>query len=240
MLSIAQNRLLALCSMVAAGAAVVVADEILGVGLEIAVGVLHQPQVRRLADEHALIEHLERARQHQLVGEHRALVHHAVAVRVFEDGDVVDRLARIRAVRLRHEARHLEHPHAARRRRSRSRSDRPRAAPSRPARRDSRAAGRRSSAPPPPTASGAFSGVLRAAAGGHAACFCLARRATLHERQPRRAPTDGDASAARVVRMRMFGLIRSSERLLLRPASAAPPSRESSPARPRPGSCSVT
>ena len=66
------------------GPAVGVADQILGVGLEVAVGVLHQPEVRRLADEHALIQDLERARQHQLVGEDGALVHHAVAVGVFQ------------------------------------------------------------------------------------------------------------------------------------------------------------
>ncbi len=33
--------------------------------LQIAVRVAHQPDVRRLADEHAAVEHLDRARHHE-------------------------------------------------------------------------------------------------------------------------------------------------------------------------------
>jgi hypothetical protein len=70
--------------------------------------------LRRLPDEcPAAPERLDRARQDELVGEDRPLVHHAVAVGVLDHHDVVDRLVRVLAGRIRHETRHLEDPHAA-------------------------------------------------------------------------------------------------------------------------------
>ena len=66
-------------------------DELLGVGLQIAVGVAREPEVRRLGDEHAAVEHLQRARQHEAVEEDRLLVHLAVAVRVLEHDDAAGR-----------------------------------------------------------------------------------------------------------------------------------------------------
>ena len=53
MLSIAQNSALALCSMLPSRVAERVGDELLRVRLQVAVRVLHQPEVRRLADQHA-------------------------------------------------------------------------------------------------------------------------------------------------------------------------------------------
>ena len=91
-------------------AAVGIADELLRVGLEIAVGVLHQPQVRWLSDQDAVVGHLDRSRQHQLVREHGPLVHDAVAILIFQDDNVVDRLARVHRVRFGHEPGHLENP----------------------------------------------------------------------------------------------------------------------------------
>ena len=58
-----------------------VGDELLGVGAQVAVGVAGEPEVGRLADEHAAIEHLQRPRQNQLVEEDRLLVHLPVVVR---------------------------------------------------------------------------------------------------------------------------------------------------------------
>ena len=60
-----------------------------------------------------MIEHLQRARHRQLVGEHRLLVHLAVAVGVLEDADAVERLLRVPAGRVRQEGQHLEHPQPA-------------------------------------------------------------------------------------------------------------------------------
>ena len=127
--------------------AVGVDDEVLGVGLEVAVGVFHQPQVRRLADEHAVIEHLQGARHRQLVGEHGLLVHRAVAVRVFQHADPVERLARVPPGRVGQEGQHLEHPQPAVRDRSPSGSATRSSVPRRRARREIPAAWRRSSSP---------------------------------------------------------------------------------------------
>ena len=72
--------------------AVRVGDQFPAVHLEITVRVAHQPEVRRLPDQHAVIENLQRTSQHQAIGEHRALVHLAVGVRVLEDDDPAERL----------------------------------------------------------------------------------------------------------------------------------------------------
>ncbi len=89
------------------------ADKLPGVRLQIAVRVPHEPEVWRFANENAVCEHLEGARQHELVGKDGAFVHHAVVVRILQHREVVNRLARVHRVCLRREAGHLEHPHAA-------------------------------------------------------------------------------------------------------------------------------
>ena len=67
-------------------------DEVFPVTPEIAIRVAHQPDVRGLAHEHALLENLHRQRLDQAVGEHRAPVHDAIAVRVLEHDDAADGL----------------------------------------------------------------------------------------------------------------------------------------------------
>ncbi len=71
---------------------VLIRNELLAIGPQIAVGVLKQPEVRRLCDEHAAIEHFQPARQDEAVLKHRALVHAAVVVRVFEHHNLADGL----------------------------------------------------------------------------------------------------------------------------------------------------
>ena len=93
--------------------AVAVAHQGLAVRLEVAVGVTRQPQVRRLADQHALVEHLQRARQDQPIDEHRLLVHPAVAIGVLEHADAAERRALVGRGEILHVAEHLDHPHAA-------------------------------------------------------------------------------------------------------------------------------
>ena len=93
--------------------AVVVADQILRIGFEIAVGVAREPEVRRFRDENAAIQNLDRARQDQLVEKDRPLVHLAVVVLILEDGDATERFSRICARRVRHEPQHLDDPQPA-------------------------------------------------------------------------------------------------------------------------------
>ena len=93
--------------------AVVVADEILRVGFEVAIGVAREPEVRRFRDENAAIEDLDRARQDQLVEKDRPLVHLAVVVLILEDRDATERFSRICARRVRHEPEHLDDPQPA-------------------------------------------------------------------------------------------------------------------------------
>ena len=95
-------------------AAVELGDLLLGVHLQIAVRVLHQPGIRRLADQDPVIEHLERTRQDEAVGEDRALVHHAVPVGVLEHDDLADGLHEgLGGREIRHEAGHFHDPDAA-------------------------------------------------------------------------------------------------------------------------------
>ena len=75
--------------------AVVVADEILRVGFEVAISVAREPEVRRFRDENAAIQDLDRARQDQLVEKDRPLVHLAVVVLILEDSDATERFSRI-------------------------------------------------------------------------------------------------------------------------------------------------
>ena len=73
----------------------------------------HQPDVGRLGDQHAAVEDLDRSREHQPIGEDRALVHAAVGIGVFEHDDAADRLVLVRAGQIGHEAGHLDDPEPA-------------------------------------------------------------------------------------------------------------------------------
>jgi hypothetical protein len=93
--------------------AIRVGDELLRVGLEVAVGVLHQPEIRRLANQDTMIEHRQRARKNESVREDRPLVHRAVVVGVFEDDDSTDRIVLPGRLDVVHITRHLDDPEAA-------------------------------------------------------------------------------------------------------------------------------
>ena len=95
-------------------ASVLIGDELLLVHLQVAVGVLHQPHVRRLGDQHAGIEDLQRSGEDQVVGKDRALVHAAVVIGVFEHDDLADRLhERFGSLKIRDEPWHLDDPEAS-------------------------------------------------------------------------------------------------------------------------------
>ncbi len=93
--------------------AVVVGDELFRIGAEIAVRVAGEPQVGRFGDQHTVRQHFERARQHQLVEEHRLLVHPPVIIEILEDADPSERLALAGRGDVRHVAEHLDYPHAS-------------------------------------------------------------------------------------------------------------------------------
>ena len=91
-----------------------VLDHFLGVGLEIAVGVAGLDQIRRLADQGAIvIQDLEGARQHQLVQEDGALVEDAVAIGILKDHDIADRLGHVDHLLADGIALHFDHPEPA-------------------------------------------------------------------------------------------------------------------------------
>ena len=69
----------------------VAAQHLASVGLQVAVGIAGQDQLRRRDDEHAVLEHLHRARLDQSVEEHGARVGAAVVVGVLEHDDLPDR-----------------------------------------------------------------------------------------------------------------------------------------------------
>jgi hypothetical protein len=88
--------------------------QLLRVHPQVAVGVAHQPDIRRLPDERAAIEHLQRSGEDQPVGEDRAFVHHAVVVRVLEHHDAADRVhVGFRCGKVGHEPGHFDDPEAA-------------------------------------------------------------------------------------------------------------------------------
>ena len=89
---------------------VAVGNEFLRVHAQIAIGVAHQPHIRRFRHEDAAVEHLQRSCQHQVIGEHRPLVHPAVAIRVFEDDDAADGVVFVGAADVCHEPGHLDGP----------------------------------------------------------------------------------------------------------------------------------
>jgi len=88
-------------------------DQLFRVHLEIAVGVVHQPQVRWFRDEHAAIEDLDRPRQDEAIGEHGSLVHPAVTVDILQHHDASDRFVFVGTGEIRHESGHLNHPQPA-------------------------------------------------------------------------------------------------------------------------------
>jgi hypothetical protein len=90
---------------------VLVRHHFLRVDLQVAVRVAHEPQLAWLADEDPAIEHLERAGQYQPVRKDRALVHHAVVVRVLEHRDVADWIQiGFRCLQIAHVPGHLDDP----------------------------------------------------------------------------------------------------------------------------------
>ena len=94
--------------------AVPVRHELAAVGMEVAVGVVHQPQVWRLPDQHAVFQHLESPCEHETVGEDGPLVHGAVMIGVFEHHHSADRVhVRFRRDERLDESWHLDDPDAA-------------------------------------------------------------------------------------------------------------------------------
>src|SRR5262245_59884787 len=75
----------------AAGVAVVGSDLRLNVGFAVAVRVLHEPEVRRGADEYAALDDRDGTRQHQVVRKYRLLVVLPVVIRILKNGDLSDR-----------------------------------------------------------------------------------------------------------------------------------------------------
>ena len=88
-------------------------DKVFPVASEIAIRVAHQPDVRGLAHEHALLEDLHRQRLDQAVGEHRAPVHGAIAVRVLEHDDAADGLVLAGRPDIAHVAGQLDGPESS-------------------------------------------------------------------------------------------------------------------------------
>ncbi len=82
---------------IAVEAAVAIGDEFLGVHPQIAVRVVHQPDVRRFGDEDSAIEYFQRSREHEVIGKYGSLVHATVVVRVLEDDDASDWIVLVRA-----------------------------------------------------------------------------------------------------------------------------------------------
>ena len=69
-------------------------DQVTGIGLVVAVGVLEEHQVRLLSDVNPAVAEFDSGRDVKLVGENRLFVGFTVAVGILEDQDlVVDRLA---------------------------------------------------------------------------------------------------------------------------------------------------
>ena len=90
------------------------ADLLLGVHPQIAVGVFHQPDIRRFVHEDAVIERLHGTRLHESIREDGALVHPAVVVGILEHGDPADRIQiRFRVREIAHVFRILDHPESA-------------------------------------------------------------------------------------------------------------------------------
>ena len=86
----------------------------LAVGDKIAIGVACLPQRGRLTDQRAAIcQHLEGARQHQLVGKHGALVVNPVIVGVVQHDQAVDRLQAVFHGQIVRPARQFHHPQPA-------------------------------------------------------------------------------------------------------------------------------
>jgi hypothetical protein len=95
------------------GIAVIVRDQLFVVGFAVVVGVAHEPEIRRLCDQHAIGDECEGAREDQSARELGALVHAAIVVRVFERGDRADGRVFADAVHIGHVSAHLDDPHSA-------------------------------------------------------------------------------------------------------------------------------
>ena len=92
---------------------VVIRDGGSPVAVAVAVGVLAEPEHWRFGHERAAAGQRHRARHHQTVEKHRALVHPAVAVRVFEHDDASHFFELAGAFEVGHVAAHFEHPQPA-------------------------------------------------------------------------------------------------------------------------------
>jgi hypothetical protein len=90
--------------------AIGVGDELLSIGAKIAIRILKQPQVRRLPDQHAAVEHLEPSRQDETILKDGALVHAAVTIRVFKYDNLPDGCVFARRLNVPHVPRHLNGP----------------------------------------------------------------------------------------------------------------------------------
>jgi hypothetical protein len=94
-------------------AAVGIGDRLFRVSLAVPVGVLHVPEVRRFRHQHPFVEHFQRPRQYEAVGEDRPFVHPAVAVGVLERDDAAGRVVLVAGADVGHVARHLDRPQPA-------------------------------------------------------------------------------------------------------------------------------
>ena len=89
----------------------VLADEFLRIAFHVAVGVAAVPEVRRLGDEDAPSDERHGPRHDELIEEHGRLVVERVAVGVFQDDDLADRVPFAGPVHIEHPAAHLDDPH---------------------------------------------------------------------------------------------------------------------------------
>ena len=98
---------------IAPGIAVIVANQLARVCAQVARCVPRQPEVGWSSHENAVLEHLHRARQHQAVHEDGGLVHPPVMIRILEYHDAPSRTVLTRALKVGHEAAHLDDVHPA-------------------------------------------------------------------------------------------------------------------------------
>lgn len=94
-------------------AAEVAADEFFPVGFQVAVSILHEPEIGRLADENAVGQDLDGAGEDELVHEDGAFVHATVAIGVFEYDNAADRLKGVAHFHIHREGGHLDDLEAA-------------------------------------------------------------------------------------------------------------------------------
>ena len=95
------------------GLAVVGGDLDFFIGDTVAVFIAGKPQIGRRGDQDAAVHERKRARHHEAVKKHGALVHTTVAVGVFEHGNGTDGRVLAFAVDVGHVAAHLDDPETA-------------------------------------------------------------------------------------------------------------------------------